>query len=70
MTTASTSVQAPPRVTISRRRGQLLVYAAPSAGALVMVFPFVWMVSTSLTADAELFATPPQLIPDPVQPEN
>jgi multiple sugar transport system permease protein len=37
-----------------------------AAGALVMLFPFVWMVATSLTADANLFRTPPQLIPDPV----
>lgn len=35
-------------------------------GALVMLFPFVWMVATSLTTDANLFATPPQLIPDPM----
>ena len=35
-------------------------------GALVMLFPFVWMVATSFTADANLFVTPPQLIPDPV----
>ena len=70
VTTTSAGVDAPPRVAVSRRRGQLLVYAALSAGALVMIFPFVWMVSTSLTADAQLFATPPQLIPEPVQPEN
>ena len=35
-------------------------------GALVMLFPFLWMVATSLTADANLFVTPPQLIPDPL----
>lgn len=49
---------------------ELLIYLALIAGALVMVFPFAWMVSTSLTADAQLFVTPPQLIPDPAQPEN
>lgn len=37
-----------------------------AAGALVMLFPFVWMVATSLTADANLFQTPPDLIPDPL----
>jgi multiple sugar transport system permease protein len=35
-----------------------------------MLFPFVWMVSTSLTSDGQLFVTPPQLIPSPVQPDN
>jgi len=53
-----------------RRVGQLLVHLALAIGALAMVFPFAWMVSTSLTADAQLFVTPPRLIPDPVQPEN
>lgn len=49
---------------------ELLIYLALMAGAVVMVFPFAWMVSTSLTTDAQLFVTPPQLIPDPAQPEN
>ena len=46
------------------------IYLALIAGALVMIFPFAWMVSTSLTTDAQLFVTPPQLIPSPAQPEN
>lgn len=49
---------------------RVLVYLALGVGALAMVFPFAWMVSTSLTTDAQLFATPPRLIPDPAQPEN
>lgn len=47
-----------------------LIHLALVLGALAMVFPFAWMVSTSLTADAQLFATPPRLIPEPTQPEN
>lgn len=47
-----------------------LVYLALGVGALAMIFPFAWMVSTSLTTDAQLFATPPRLIPSPAQPEN
>src|SRR5688500_13081610 len=70
MTAASARVERRRHLALGRRGGQLLVYAALSAGAVVMVFPFAWMVSTSLTADAQLFVTPPQLIPDPVQPEN
>lgn len=46
------------------------LYAALLVGAAVMLFPFAWMVSTSLTSDAALFATPPQLIPSPPQPQN
>ncbi|MBB5632337.1 multiple sugar transport system permease protein [Cryobacterium mesophilum] len=37
-----------------------------AAGGLVFLFPFVWMVSTSLTTAGELFKLPPQLIPNPV----
>lgn len=35
-----------------------------------MLFPFAWMVATSLTSDAQLFATPPQLFPDPLEIDN
>jgi len=37
-----------------------------AAGGIVFLFPFVWMVSTSLTTTGELFKLPPQLIPDPI----
>lgn len=53
-----------------RRGGQLLVHVALALGAVAMIFPFAWMVSTSLATDANLFVTPPQLIPSPAQPEN
>jgi multiple sugar transport system permease protein len=35
-------------------------------GGIVFLFPFVWMVSTSLTTTGELFKLPPQIIPNPV----
>ncbi len=35
-------------------------------GGIVFLFPFVWMISTSLTSTGELFKLPPQLIPNPV----
>lgn len=35
-------------------------------GAVGMLFPFAWMVATSLTSDARLFVTPPDLIPEPL----
>lgn len=37
-----------------------------AAGGIVFLFPFIWMVSTSLTTTGELFKLPPQLIPDPI----
>ena len=68
---ASAAEPARERVAMRRRvSAELPIYLALIAGALVMVFPFAWMVSTSLTTDAQLFVTPPQLIPEPAQPEN
>jgi multiple sugar transport system permease protein len=52
------------------RIGRLLLYAALITVAAVMLFPFAWMISTSLTSDAQLFVTPPQLIPSPAVPQN
>lgn len=37
-----------------------------AVGGIVFLFPFVWMVSTSLTTTGELFKLPPQIIPDPI----
>lgn len=36
------------------------------AGALIMVVPFFWMLSTSLKGPGKTFVYPPQWIPDPV----
>lgn len=52
-----------------RRRATTIVRTvAVAIGALAMLFPFAWMVATSLTTDGQLFATPPRLFPDPVDP--
>ncbi|MDR1106986.1 MAG: carbohydrate ABC transporter permease [Treponema sp.] len=44
--------------------GRLVVYILISAGAIAMLFPFAWMVSTSLKGRTNLFVYPPQLIPN------
>lgn len=49
---------------LSRRRA--LVFAALLAGALLMVGPFLWAIGTSLKEPADVFASPPQLIPNPI----
>ncbi len=48
----------------------VVLYALLVTVALVMLFPFAWMVATSLTPDAQLFLTPPRLIPSPLEPGN
>jgi multiple sugar transport system permease protein len=55
---------------VAQRAGRLSLYLLLAAGGVAMLFPFVWMVSTSLKPDLELFRTPPQLIPQPFVPEN
>lgn len=56
-----------PRLLVDREaRWRIVRLVLIAAGAVVMFFPFAWMISTSLTTDTELFAIPPKLIPDPV----
>jgi multiple sugar transport system permease protein len=52
----------------ARRRaiGPLVGYLVLTAGACVMILPFFWLVSTSLTAHGLEFQVPPQWIPDPI----
>jgi multiple sugar transport system permease protein len=58
------------RQPVGRLVGRGGLYALLILGGLVMLFPFAWMVSTSLKPDRELFVTPPQLIPRPLTLEN
>ncbi|GMA95474.1 hypothetical protein GCM10025881_22980 [Pseudolysinimonas kribbensis] len=54
------------------RRGasSVLRYVALIAGALVMVTPFVYMLSTSFQPQAYVLSLPPQLIPNPATIDN
>jgi len=54
----------------ARRIGRVLTYATVTVGALFMLVPFAWMVSTSLKAPAQVFAYPIEWIPDPVRWDN
>jgi multiple sugar transport system permease protein len=47
--------------------GRILIYAVLIAGSAVLLFPFLWMVSTSLKPEDQLFLFPPKWIPNPVQ---
>lgn len=38
--------------------------------AVIMIAPFLWLVSSSLKSQNQIFQYPPQWIPDPFQPEN
>jgi ABC-type glycerol-3-phosphate transport system permease component len=52
------------------RWSRLLVWAALIAGAVVMLLPFVWLVSSSLKLEQRVFQYPPQWIPDPIRWQN
>ena len=47
-----------------------LCYVVVVAGAISFLFPFMWMVSTSLKTDQDVFTWPPRLVPQPVRLQN
>jgi len=49
---------------------QLAIYVLLVAGAVFFLVPFLWMVSTSLKDPKEVFAFPPQWIPNPIRWQN
>ncbi|BDZ47237.1 carbohydrate ABC transporter permease [Naasia aerilata] len=53
-----------------RSAASTLRYAALIAGAVVMVTPFVYMVSTSFKSQAYVLTVPPQFIPNPATTDN
>src|SRR4051794_9872289 len=50
--------------------GRIMVYLLILLGAGLVLIPFAWMVSTSLTLSSRLFVYPPDLIPNPIAWEN
>lgn len=62
--------------TIKKQRGRrkflsaLSVHAFLLPGAITMIVPLLWMLSTALKDPQFIFAYPPQIIPDPLFPEN
>ncbi|MDD5368507.1 MAG: carbohydrate ABC transporter permease [Anaerolineaceae bacterium] len=49
---------------------KVVIYTLLTLGAAMMVIPFVWMISSSLKNQTQLFAWPPQWIPNPIMWEN
>jgi multiple sugar transport system permease protein len=46
--------------------GTIGIYVALILGAIVMLYPFAYMLSTSLKSPAQVFLFPPRWIPDPI----
>ncbi|WP_353115981.1 carbohydrate ABC transporter permease [Microbacterium sp.] len=51
--------------TAQRRTGTVVSFVLMLVGALTMVLPFLWMLSTSLKESKLVFEFPPKWIPDP-----
>lgn len=49
---------------------KLSAYIFLTLGALIMVVPFIWMVSTSFKSQEQLFAWPPIWFPNPIDLSN
>lgn len=54
----------------ARLAERALVWFALCAGGLLMMVPFLWMVSTSLKIESQIWLFPPQWIPNPVRWQN
>jgi multiple sugar transport system permease protein len=52
------------------RLKHLLIHLVLILGGLIMVGPFLWMVSTSLKSDQQAYVFPPVWMPDPVMWSN
>lgn len=48
----------------------ITVYAALALVSLVLILPFLWIISTSLKGDEDIFTTPPRWIPTDIRWEN
>jgi multiple sugar transport system permease protein len=58
------------KVRWGRLVSRTVIYAALTAGGLAMIFPFLWMLSTSFQSAGALLVPPPQLIPSPIELGN
>ena len=49
-----------------KRWGKAVLYLFLTAGSLICLFPFYWMLRSSFMDMAQIFVMPPIMIPDPV----
>ena len=54
----------------SRKMTTILTYVVLVLGAIIMIFPFVWMILTSLKTVPESMKVPPTFFPSEVMPGN
>ncbi len=57
-------------LTDGERWWRFLIWLVLITGAIVMVLPFVWLISSSLKLEQKVFQFPPQWIPNPIRVLN
>lgn len=55
---------------MSKKIKALIIHIFLAVGVVAMLFPFLWMISTSLKSGDSIFEYPPQLIPKPAVFKN
>jgi multiple sugar transport system permease protein len=58
------------KAAITRGLSRAAIWLVLVIGAIVMLFPLIWMVSSSLKLEQRVFQFPPRLIPDPIRLQN
>ncbi|NPV07090.1 MAG: carbohydrate ABC transporter permease [Anaerolineae bacterium] len=58
------------RRSVQRYIGRTLIYLLLVAGAVVLMMPLAWLLSSSLKPSGLIFVVPPQWIPDPIAWQN
>lgn len=58
------------RISARRLSGVLMVYLILVAGGVAFALPFLWMLSSSLKAQVEIFLFPPRPLPEVIRWEN
>ncbi len=53
-------------VLLQRTLGQVALYLLVAAVSVLFLFPWLWLISTSLKSPEQIIAVPPQLLPNPV----
>ncbi len=55
------------RLRSGRTWGRVIIWLLLLAGSLLMLMPFLWMISSSLKLETRVFEFPPQIIPNPAR---
>jgi multiple sugar transport system permease protein len=69
-TTPYVEAQRPVPSQVAYRTRQFIIYGLLLFGAALVLIPFLWMLSTSLKTQDQLFLPGLHLIPQPAAPEN